>query len=141
MREIKFRGQRLDNGEWVVGTVEFHLVDGDLTQTKQDVFITYDSMDKIGKVYRDRCEVDPSTIGQFTGLKDKNGVEIFEGDVGRVKRIKYEIVFKDACLYAIQINFTKPNTNTTTYRLIDTLCKNGLEVIGNIHTPELKKGE
>ena len=81
MREIRFRGKRIDNGEWVIGFLEFHLVDGDLTKTKQDAFITYDYMDKIGKVYRDRFEVIPETVGQFTGLFDDSGTEIYDGDI------------------------------------------------------------
>ncbi len=81
MSKIEFRGKRVDNREWVYGTVEFHLVDGDLTKIKRDAFITFDSMDKIGKVYRDRYEVDPATVGQCTGIPDKNGAEVFGGDI------------------------------------------------------------
>lgn len=81
MREILFRGKSIEDNKWIYGTVEFHLIDGDLTQTEQETFITYDSMDEIGKVYRDRYKVDPATVCQFTGLTDKNATKIFEGDV------------------------------------------------------------
>ena len=61
MCEIKFRGMSI-SGEWVYGTVQFHLVDGDLTKTKQKAFITYDDMDAIGKVYRHTVEIIPKTV-------------------------------------------------------------------------------
>lgn len=63
MREIKFRGKRIDNGEWVYG---------DLSQTKHKKFIDNDY---------DRARVFPETVGQYTGLRDKNGREIYEGDI------------------------------------------------------------
>lgn len=93
MREILFRGKRVDNGEWVYGTVEYHLVDGDLTRTKQEAFITYDSMDRIGKVYRDRFEVNLDTIGQYTGLVNQSNTMLFEGDILDESGYKFVVKF------------------------------------------------
>ena len=134
MREILFRGKRLGNGDWVEG----YLIHDEYCNT----FIPY-----IGYLMGDDtdvAEVDLATVGQFTGLYDKNGKKIFEGDICRVcldPEICTAYIEYDERTASFNLRYNEGQCNTF---LDMQLAKNRVgdrvwvEVIGNIHdNPEL----
>ena len=134
MREILFRGKRIDNGEWVYGVPVIGITSG--------VFMVWiESEAKRGRgelSLRDvvrQAEIIPETVGQYTGLNDKNGVKIFEGDI-----------LKDSLGWVCLVKWDDSNGRFLGYHKKprgDTyVCYVGREpaqeIIGNIHdNPEL----
>ena len=125
MREILFRGKRVDNGEWVKGWLCSSTF---LNNTITTILVPC-------KIFGfDMVEVDPETVGQFTGLTDKNGKKIFEGDI--LNCITSDFDGSDKYVYNFKI------TDITGYERMGFLdfCYE-IEIISNIHdNPELLKG-
>ena len=128
MREILFRGKRTDNGEWVKGYL----------------YITHTGAHEIGSYEAERnierftFDVIPETVGQFTGLTDKNGVRIFEGDI--VSLVKHDgLIYK---VVYVPCRYELVNSKGVNCFVLDIYKSENIEVIGNIHdNPELLGGE
>ena len=140
MREILFRGKRLQGGEWVEG----YFFKSDINKKERgsgkasiiftpdcDTFITVPECHNSFMVVSD-------TVGQYTGLKDKNGKRIFEGDVAKVLQGKY----KDIAYVGFENGafMLYPKTGNIYERTLWEYWYNDwdVEVIGNItDNPEL----
>lgn len=119
MREIEFRGKRIIDDTWIYG--------GYIKTHRTNKFL-------IGGT-SGFCQIKPETLGQYTGLKDKNGTKIFEGDIVNMLNITD---------YPMQIKWNKKWARFIFYNLVDktemNLFTEQCEVIGNIYdNPELIK--
>lgn len=142
MREILFRGKRKDNGEWCEG---FYTCVANLHYIATGIF---DSLTN-GIINTRAYKVDPETVGQYTGLTDKNGMKIFEGDIVKntwcfissasvVRYGEYSQPFNDIHTKHIGFYIEHTGENKDTYRKDLGFFADRCEVIGNLYdNPEL----
>lgn len=119
MRTIKFRGQRKYNGKWIYGSLIYF---------KESYYIQ-ESGEGESFIYPMNVEVIPETIGQFTGLFDKDGKEIYEGDIVKscYGTINYSVKWDSDLASWVAIN-QKEQAWIDAYEWNE-YC----EIIGNIH--------
>lgn len=128
MREILFRGKDAETGEWIKG---FYVC---LNGKEHRIYNGYAETD-CGDYYPDFWKVDPATVGQFTGLTDKNGKKIFEGDILEFRYGSRYPVFWDCDMGAFGSCYYSD------FDLLSKYSPKEIEVIGNIHdNPELLGG-
>lgn len=136
MREILFRGKRIDNGKWIEGLYcqRKEKVFGGIRTRYMIVVPTVDSFSGARWI-----AIDLATAGQYTGLTDKNGKKIFEGDIVEVQfpsaKAIGKVIFENGNYI---VRYTSKMFNGL-YYLIE---KREVKVVGNIHdNPKLLKGE
>ena len=140
MIEIKFKGQQLSNGDWIVGDL-IHLVDG--------VYISNDNGNNM-------AQVNPDTVCQFTGFLDKNGKDIYEGDILRADEYPFScmedgardnyfgiIEWSDEDAMFVLTCFKDPKSDVFVIfnGISDEITQQKLEdfeIVGDIHDPERK---
>lgn len=128
MREYLFRGKSAETKAWVIGYLLVGVFGDKLIQRA----------DKIGDVM---IVIDPATIGQYTGMKDKNGKYIYEGDLIRfAEKYLYVVKYEDAKFVGYHANNDWGKWGDL-YKLSETeFSKYNYVVIGNIHdNPELSQ--
>ena len=147
MRKIKFKGKSLINGQWVSGDLA-HSLDG-----KLNIFGFVEEEDgKIG--FTGAHKIDPTTLCQFTGFLDKNGKEIYEGDVLRSDTYpfsctgdnQYDNYYgvigwsnEEASFYMVAAKNLKSSVRGISDGILDDIDREKMksfEVIGNIHDLE-----
>ena len=125
MREIKFRGKRIDNGKWIYGSL---IIEEDPIADALNYFIKPFNF-LTGKL------VVPESVGQYTGFKDKNTKEIYGGDIVRCNDEYCAVVVWKQDGFLLDFLINKKNIPSLWYNAENS---EKIEVIGNIYeNPEL----
>ena len=124
MRTIKFKGQQLSNGDWIVGDL-IHLVDG--------VYISNDNGCNM-------AQVNPDTVGMSTGLKDKKGKEIYDGDILAHNGEPIGYVVDGVRGYCFDVIYFSHEyeESWSLYGVVVNDFHGDVEIIGNIHDKQWK---
>lgn len=123
MREILFRGKRVDNGEWVKG---------DPADSIRGEVSKIDYFD--GLTDCETVDVIPETVGQFTGLTDKNGNKIFEGDI-----VQYNTSDGFDCQSVVRIGKYRQDGSSAEYK--PTECYGVFVEVDNFTCPDWAENE
>ena len=136
MREILFRGKRVDDGEWVQGDLQREKYIGEVYYEKDksgvldiSAFFTH--------------EVIPETVGQYTGLKDKNDKKMFEGDIVKITYLDDDLSVKKEYIRCVEFDLGMfivvvegGGMGHSLYAYTTNVIKPQLEIIGNVHDSE-----
>ena len=139
-REILFRGKRVDNGEWIEG----YFLPGNERKSLHPCIFVY-----LPETQNFECfDIDIDTLGEYTGVKDKNGTRIFEGDI--IKITGFHTTAIAAVKYGSRSEkstswgwYFDDNHGHTYHLESQAFCRDyNAIIIGNIHdNPELLKGD
>ena len=139
MRTIKFRARR-KNGKWVVGNFINHFYTYFKTEERHSIFLPKPENDNGGYWVED---IDTETVGQFTGLYDCDGKEIYEGDILLISDFsKVACEFRHGAFGYQYCNDFHSFAGNTNFTFNPKNSDESFEIIGNIHdNPELLKGD